>query len=139
MSYRKENCVLYLKESEQISDFLALVGAHEAVMDLENVRVAKGVRNKVNRLVNCETANMNKAIDAALRQVEMIEAIKVHGDFDKLPRALQQVANLRLQAPEASLKELGELCDPPIGKSGINHRMRRLTEFAKKMGLDGLD
>ncbi|MBS5915687.1 MAG: DNA-binding protein WhiA [Clostridiales bacterium] len=139
MSYRKENCVLYLKESEQISDFLALVGAHEAVMDLENVRVAKGVRNKVNRLVNCETANMNKAIDAALRQVEMIEAIKAHGDFDKLPRALQQVANLRLQAPEASLKELGELCDPPIGKSGINHRMRRLTEFAKKMGLDGLD
>ena len=108
-------------------------------MDLENVRVAKGVRNKVNRLVNCETANMNKAIDAALRQVEMIEAIKARGDFDKLPRALQQVANLRLQAPEASLKELGELCDPPIGKSGINHRMRRLTEFAKKMGLDGLD
>ncbi|MFP5527320.1 DNA-binding protein WhiA [Peptococcus simiae] len=137
MSYRKENCVLYLKESEQISDFLALIGAHEAVMDLENVRVAKGVRNRVNRLVNCETANMNKAIDAALRQVEMIEYIQAQGAFDKLPRALQQVAKLRLLAPEASLKELGEMCDPPIGKSGINHRMRRLEQFAEKLKAEG--
>lgn len=140
MSYRKENCVVYLKEGEQISDFLALIGAHEAVMDLENVRVSKEVRNQVNRLVNCETANMNKAIDAAMRQVQSILLIKEVQGLDKLPPSLQQVAELRLSAPEASLKELGEMADPPVGKSGINHRMRRLEEIAKELRDDrGID
>ncbi len=129
MSYRKENCVVYLKESEQISDFLALIGAHEAVMALENVRVSKDMRNQVNRLVNCETANMNKSIDAAMRQVQTILLIQKEMGLDKLPPSLEQVAKVRLASPEASLKELGELCDPPVGKSGVNHRMRRLEEI----------
>ncbi len=137
MSYRKENCVVYLKESEQISDFLALIGAHDAVMELENVRVSKDMRNQVNRLVNCETANMNKAIEAAMRQVQAILFLQENLGLEKLSPSLQQVAELRLAAPEASLKELGQMCDPPVGKSGINHRMRRLEEIADDLRSDG--
>ncbi len=133
MSYRKENIVVYLKESEQISDFLALIGAYEAVMALENTRIQKGVRNQVNRLVNCETANMNKSINAAQRQIQSILLIKEKKGLQNLPETLRQAAEARLNNPEESLKELGELLDPPVGKSGMNHRMRRLEEMAEQL------
>lgn len=133
ISYRKESLVIYLKESELISDFLALIGAHEAVMDLENIRIQKGMRNQVNRLVNCETANLNKSVEAAMRQCRFILFIKEQMGLEKLPPTLQQAAEARLAAPEASLKELGEMLDPPVGKSGINHRMRRLEEIAEEL------
>lgn len=133
MSYRKENIVVYLKESEQISDFLALIGAYEAVMLLENTRIQKNVRNQVNRLVNCETANMNKSIDAAQRQIQSISLIEEKMGLKHLPDSLRQAAEARLSHPEESLKELGQLLDPPVGKSGMNHRMRRLEELADSL------
>ena len=130
MSYRKESIVVYLKESEQISDFLALIGAYEAVMALENTRIQKNVRNQVNRLVNCETANLNKSIDAAQRQIQHINLIASRMGLERLPDSLRQAAEVRLNHPEESLKDLGQLLDPPVGKSGMNHRMRRLEELA---------
>lgn len=133
MSYRKENIVVYLKESEQISDFLALIGAYEAVMAFENTRIQKNVRNQVNRLVNCETANMNKSINAAQRQIQSITLIAEKMGLEQLPESLRQAAEARLNHPEESLKELGQLLDPPVGKSGMNHRMRRLEELADQL------
>lgn len=129
-SYRKETIIVYLKESEQISDFLALIGAHEAVMAFENVRIQKGVRNQVNRLVNCETANINKSINAAQRQIHAITIIANTIGFEQLPDPLRQAAECRLENPEVSLKDLGKFLDPPVGKSGMNHRMRRIEEIA---------
>lgn len=133
MSYRKESIVVYLKESEQISDFLALIGAYEAVMALENTRIQKNVRNQVNRLVNCETANLNKSIDAAQRQIQHINLIASCMGLERLPDSLRQAAEVRLNHPEESLKDLGQLLDPPVGKSGMNHRMRRLEELAMQL------
>lgn len=130
MSYRKESVVIYLKESEAISDFLAMIGAHKAVMDFEEVRINKSMRNQVNRLVNCETANLSKSVDAGLRQVYNIRKIADHYGLENLPDNLRSTAQARLDYPEASLKELGELMDPPVGKSGMNHRMRKLEELA---------
>lgn len=131
VSYRKENIIVYLKESNQISDFLALVGAHEAMMELENIRINKTMRNAVNRRVNCETANLNKSVNAAQRHIQIIREIENKVSIDVLPETLRSIALLRINHPEASLKELGELMTPPIGKSGVNHRMRRIEEFAE--------
>lgn len=133
MSYRKESIIVYLKESEQISDFLALIGAYEAVMALENTRIQKNMRNQVNRLVNCETANMNKSINAAQCQIQNIRIIADHMGLERLPESLRQAAEARLNHPEESLKDLGQLLDPPVGKSGMNHRMRRLEELAEQL------
>lgn len=131
VSYRKENIIVYLKESNQISDFLALIGAHEAMMELENIRINKTMRNAVNRRVNCETANLNKSVNAAQRHIQIISEIENKVGIDALPETLRSIALLRINHPEASLKELGELMTPPIGKSGVNHRMRRIEEFAE--------
>lgn len=139
MSYRKESIVVYLKESEQISDFLALIGAYEAVMALENTRIQKNVRNQVNRLVNCETANLNKSINAAQRQIQHINLIASRMGLDRLPDSLRQAAEARLNHPEESLKDLGQLLDPPVGKSGMNHRMRRLEELAEQLEMQEQD
>ena len=139
MSYRKESIVVYLKESEQISDFLALIGAYEAVMALENTRIQKNVRNQVNRLVNCETANLNKSINAAQRQIQHINLIASRMGLDRLPDSLRQAAEARLNHPEESLKDLGQLLDPPVGKSGMNHRMRRLEELAEELEMQEQD
>lgn len=130
LSYRKESVIIYLKESEAISDFLALIGAHKAVMDFEEVRINKSMRNQVNRLVNCETANLSKSVNAGLRQAYKIRKIADGIGLDNLPENLQSTARARLLNPEASLKELGELMTPPVGKSGMNHRMRKLEEIA---------
>jgi DNA-binding protein WhiA len=133
LSYRRESHLLYLKESEQIGRFLALVGAHEAYLRYEDVRAVKEMKNRVNRQVNAETANLTKTVEAAARQVELFQHLKKTGEVAKLPAPLAELVELRLQHPEASLKELGELCKPPVGKSGINHRMRQLMRICESM------
>lgn len=133
LSYRRESHLLYLKEREQIGRFLALVGAHNAYLRYEDVLAVKEMKNLVNRQVNAETANLNKTVEAALRQVEMLQHLKKTGGVAKLPHALAELAELRLQHPDASLKELGELCKPPVGKSGINHRMRQLMRICESL------
>lgn len=133
ISSRKNWYVVYLKESEQIVECLNLMGAHEALLEFENIRIFKDLRNQVNRLVNCETANLNKTVNAAVRQLENIKFISNTIGFDKLPPALRETAELRLSHPNISLKELGELMSPPVGKSGVNHRMRKLEQIAQKI------
>jgi cell division protein WhiA len=130
---RKNNFIVYLKEGENIIDLLNVIGAHTALLDLENVRIYKEMRNNVNRLVNCETANLNKTVDAAIRQVESIRLIKQKAGLKKLPLGLREVAELRLNYPDVSLKELGEMLVPPIGKSGINHRLRKIERIAEEL------
>lgn len=133
ISFRKESVILYIKESEKISDFLALIGAYEALLEFENIRINKNMRNQVNRRVNCETANVSKSVDAAQKQIQYIKLIEINIGIDNLPESLQTIAKLRLKFPEASLKELGEKLQPSIGKSGVNHRMRRLETIAKTL------
>lgn len=131
---RKKYYIVYLKEGAQIVDALNVMGAYVALMNLENVRIFKEMRGSVNRIVNCETANINKVVGAACRQVEDIRYIQSKVGLDELPPALKEMALIRLEYPDSSLKELGELCDPPVGKSGVNHRLRKLGEIAKKLG-----
>ncbi len=130
---RKRSYVVYLKEGAQIVDILNIMGAHVALMELENVRILKEMRNSVNRKVNCETANINKTVSAAIRQLEDITYLRDTIGFSKLPEGLEEVALARLTHPEATLKELGELLTPPVGKSGVNHRLRKLSEMADKV------
>jgi len=130
---RKNRYVVYLKEGENIVDLLNIIGAHSSLLNLENVRIYKEMRNNVNRLVNCETANLSKTVNASVRQVECIKLIRDTIGLKKLPPNLRQVAEVRLNNPDASLKELGEMLDPPIGKSGVNHRLRRIEEFADEL------
>ncbi|MGI6604711.1 MAG: DNA-binding protein WhiA [bacterium] len=130
---RKGRHVVYLKEGDEIASFLTLVGAVRTRLDFENIRVLKGMRNQVNRLVNCETANMTKAVDAAVRQVESIRYLVERVGFDALPPPLREIARLRLEFPEATLRELGAYLTPPLGKSGVNHRLRRLEELAERL------
>ena len=130
---RKKAYVIYLKEGSQIVDILNVMEAHVALMELENVRILKEMRNTVNRKVNCETANINKTVAAAVKQVEDITYLRDTVGFDNLPDNLVEAALARLEHPDATLKELGETLDPPVGKSGINHRLRRLGEMAEKV------
>ncbi len=130
---RKGNYVVYIKEGEHIVNFLNIIGAHSALLNLENVRIYKEMRNNVNRIVNCETANLDKTLNAAMRQIENIKYIKDTVGLDKLPAGLAEIAELRLEYKEASLKELGEMMSPPIGKSGVNHRLRKLDQIAEDM------
>ena len=130
---RKKTFVVYLKEGSQIVDILNVMEAHISLMELENVRILKEMRNSVNRKVNCETANINKTVSAAVKQVEDITYLRDTVGFENLPENLVEAANARLANPEASLKELGEALTPPVGKSGINHRLRRLSEMADKV------
>ena len=130
---RKKYYIVYLKEGAQIVDALYVMGAYVALMNLENVRIFKEMRGSVNRIVNCETANINKVVGAACRQVEDIHYIQSKMGLDELPPALREMALIRLEYPDSSLKELGELCDPPVGKSGVNHRLRKLGELAEKL------
>lgn len=133
VSIRKNSFVVYLKKASAVSDCLQLMGATGALLDLENIRVLREVKNRVNRLVNCETANLNKTVEAALRQREDIEFISSCLGLENLPEDLRQLAALRLSHPEATLKELGELMQPPVSKSCVNHRLRRLAEIARQL------
>jgi conserved hypothetical protein len=133
MLERKKGCIVYLKEAEKISDFLNVIGAHNALLRFEDVRIVRDMRNSVNRLVNCETANLNKTIGAAFRQVENIKLIDEKIGLDALPEKLREIAYLRLENQDVTLKELGELVPGGITKSGINHRLRKLDEIAEKL------
>ena len=127
---RKRHYVVYIKEGSQIVELLGLMGAHISLMQLENVRIVKEMRNSVNRKVNCETANLNKTVSAAVRQAEDIRYIQEKIGLDKLPMDLEETARLRLEHTEASLKELGDMLSPKVGKSGVNHRLRKLSQIA---------
>ena len=130
---RKKYYVVYIKEGSQIVDILNVMEATVSLMELENIRILKEMRGSVNRQVNCETANINKTVSAAVRQAEDIMLIRDSTGLEGLPDNLRQIAQLRLARPEATLKELGEALDPPVGKSGVNHRLRRLANLAEKL------
>lgn len=130
---RKSNYIVYLKESEQISDLLSVIGAHKALLSLQNTKVLKEMRNNVNRIVNCETANLSKTVNASVRQVEDINLIQKTIGISNLPKNLQEIALIRVEYEDMTLKELGEILDPPIGKSGVNHRLRKIGEIAEKL------
>ena len=128
---RKDHFVVYLKEGEQIVDVLNVMEAPLSLMDLENVRIVKEMRNDINRKVNCETANINKIVGAALNQLEDIQYIEKHMGLSRLPAQLEEVARLRQEHPDISLKELGSYLTTPVGKSGVNHRLRRISNIAE--------
>lgn len=131
---RKKGSITYLKEAERISDFLSLIGGYQALLKFEDVRIVRDMRNSVNRLVNCETANLNKTVSAAMRQVESIQLIDEEIGIDNLPDRLREIAKLRVEHQEISLKELGEMMSTgKISKSGVNHRLRKLNELADKI------
>lgn len=134
---RKSSFIVYIKEGEQIVDLLNIIGAHSSLLDLENVRIMKEMRNNVNRLVNCETANLSKTVNAAVRQVESIKLIQKEIGLSRLPKNLREIAELRLSYPDESLKELGEMLSPPVGKSGVNHRLRRIEKIAEELRKEG--
>ena len=130
---RKEHMVVYLKEGSQIVDLLNVMEAYVSLMNLENIRILKEMRNSVNRKVNCETANINKTVSAAVKQIEDIRLIKEKTGLHNLNEGLAEIAELRLQYPEATLKELGMMLSPQVGKSGVNHRLRKLSEIAEEL------
>ncbi len=130
---RKRYHVVYLKEGAGIVDLLNVMGAHVSLMELENMRILKEMRNSINRRVNCETANISKTVTAAGRQIEDILLIRDRYGFENLPDNLRQMAEVRLEYPDAALKELGGYLEPVVGKSGVNHRLRRLSEIADKI------
>lgn len=130
---RKKYRVVYVKDGESIADILNVCEAHIALMNFENLRILKGIGNSINRRVNCEAANISKTAHAYTRQKADIEYLKDHYGFENLPDNLREMAEVRLEFPEASLKELGECLDPPVGKSGVNHRLRKLSEIADKV------
>lgn len=129
---KESNSSLYIKEAEEISKFLAFIGANKSVLDFEEIRVIRDTKNRINRLVNCETYNLEKSVKAGVKQINAINQIKQKGKFEELPLYLKEIANLRLENPEASLVELGKMLEHPIGKSGVNHRLRLICEKAEE-------
>lgn len=136
---RKKSHVVYVKEGAQIVDMLAVMEANVALMNLENIRILKEMRNSVNRKVNCETANINKTVNAAVKQIEDIRLIESRKGLQNLSEGLTEIAELRLQYPEATLKELGMMLNPQVGKSGVNHRLRKLSEIADELRINKED
>ena len=130
---RKRYYVVYIKEGSQIVDILNVMEAPVSLMELENIRIVKEMRGSVNRQVNCETANINKTVSAAVKQIEDIRFIQSVAGLSGLPESLQEMARIRLERPEATLKELGEALEPPVGKSGVNHRLRKLSLVAEEL------
>lgn len=129
---RKKSFSIYIKEAEEISKFLAFIGANKSVLNFEEIRVERDTRNNINRLVNCETANLNKTINASVSQINAIKYLKEHKKFEELPESLKEIAQIRLKNPDASLVELGQLLQNPIGKSGVNHRLKKICEIAEE-------
>ncbi|MBQ3545624.1 MAG: DNA-binding protein WhiA [Lachnospiraceae bacterium] len=130
---RKKYFVVYIKEGSGIVDILNVMEAHISLMNLENIRILKEMRNSVNRKVNCETANLKKTVSAAVKQIEDIKYIRDTKGLSILSEGLEEVAKLRIENPEASLKELGEMLNPTVGKSGVNHRLRKICEIAEDL------
>ena len=135
MIARKYHYVVYVKEGSQIVDLLNVMEAHQALMEFENVRILKEMRNSINRKVNCEAANINKTVRAASRQVEDILFIRDTVGLATLDEGLEEIALLRVEHPEATLVELGQMLHPPVGKSGVNHRLKKLSSIADEMRL----
>lgn len=127
---RKNGYSLYLKEGEEISKLLALIGANSAVLKFEEIRVLRDMKNNINRKVNCETANLSKTIEAAVKQIEAIKKLQKEEKFENLPENLKEIAILRLENPDASLIELGQMLKEPIGKSGVNHRLKQIEQLS---------
>lgn len=128
---RKKYWIVYLKEGASIVELLNIMGAHISLMNLENLRIVKEVRNTVNRRVNCETANISKTVVAASKQIADIQKLIDYKELERLPQNLQEMAQVRMEYPDISLQELGKLLEPSVGKSGVNHRLRRLSERAE--------
>lgn len=133
ISMKKLNNTGYIKDGEEISKFLAFIGANSSVLKFEEIRVIRDMRNNVNRLVNCETANLNKTINAALKQIDDIKFIKNMKKFNELPPNVQEVANLRLENPDMPLAELGKMLSVPVGKSGVNYRLKVISNYADEL------
>ena len=129
----KKYFVVYLKEGSNIVDFLNICEAHVSLMQFENERIVKEMRNSINRRVNCETANISKTVNAATKQIADIEKIRDRYGFANLPENLKEMAEVRMEHPDTSLKELGQYLNPPVGKSGVNHRLRKLSEIAEQI------
>ena len=125
--------IVYIKDGESISQFLALIGANNAVLRFEETRVMKETRNNINRIVNCETANLNKTIDAAVEQIKSIKLLKQKHKFHLLPENLKEIAELRIKNPDASYEELGKMLTRPIGKSGVSHRLNKIIKLADEL------
>ncbi len=130
---RKKGYVLYIKEGEKIIEMLSVIGAHQALLKFEDVRIMRDMRNSVNRIVNCETANLNKTIGAAVRQVENIKLLEQEMGLENLPDKLREVAVIRLQYPDLNLTEVGAMLRGRVSKSGVNHRLRKIDELAEKV------
>ena len=130
---RKQNVITYVKESDGISDLFNVMEAHQGLMNMENIRILRGISGNVNRSVNCETANLNKTVSAAVDQIRSIEKLKNTIGLDVLPEPLRQMAEVRLEYPDTPLKDLGAYLDPPVGKSGVNHRLRKLKQMADEL------
>lgn len=130
---RRHEHVVYLKEAEGIASWLNMAGAHEALLSLENTRIYKDMKNRLNRLVNCETANLSRTIDAGVQQQEDIRLLMATHGIEALPPSLREVARLRLEHSDATLEELGRLINPPLGKSGVNHRLREIRRLAAEL------
>lgn len=128
---RKNGYSIYIKDGEEISKLLALIGANSSVLKFEQIRVLRDMKNNINRKVNCETANLTKTVNAAVKQIEAIKNLKKTGAFDKLSENLKEIAQIRLDNPDASLTELGQMLKDPIGKSGANHRLNKIIEIAQ--------
>lgn len=133
---RKQDYIVYLKEGNAITSFLSIIGAVNSLLEFENIRVVKDMRNNVNRLVNCETANLNKIVHASVRQVACIKYIAAKRGLQSLPALLEEAARLRLNHADASVAELAALCESNIGKSGFNHRLQKLEKIAKELGME---
>ena len=123
---------VYIKEGEEISKFLALIGASKSVLRFEEIRVQREMNNKINRIVNCETANLNKTINASIEQIEAIKKLKSNKKFEKMDESLKEIAELRIENPNASLIELGKMLKKPVGKSGVNYRLKKIMEMANE-------
>jgi len=136
ISVRKKQHILYLKDGEAIADFLAYIGANTAAFDFMNSRINREFRNAVNRQVNCDMANIGKALSAAQKQISVLERMQESGLINKLPESLKETAILRMKHTQLSLKELGDIHTPPITKSGVTHRLSKITEFAKANDLE---
>jgi len=130
---RKNGYSIYIKDGEEISKLLALIGANSGVLKFEEIRVLRDMKNNINRKVNCETANLNKTVNAAVKQIEAIKKLQKTKEFDKLPENLKEIAKIRLENPDASLQELGQMLKEPIGKSGVNHRLNKIIDLGRIM------
>ena len=129
---KKGEYAIYIKDGEAISKILALIGANKSVLKFEEIRVQREMNNKINRIVNCETANLNKTINASIEQIEAIKRLKSSGKFEKLDEPLKEIAELRLKNPNSNLTELGKMLKNPVGKSGVNYRLKKIMEIANE-------